>query len=208
MIWYRHEWFWSRPRTFSRRFPWYLVHRWRAPKQANLLQLLPIEFRYIGILMRIYASDVKLVTLCYATKLEPSWRLTAIEKRQKLARFSYIDLPLLLSTPVQRTIFWANSSSGYIQRRCLIPFPCSSCDSLLLSTIIGISNRQPLKSEVDLNETLRYSPNRQSFEQTRETFHEWATSYHILARMVFHFSDRTHIASFRPHLGDSDPPRG
>ena len=38
--------------------------------------------------------------------------------------------------------------------------------------IIGISNRQPLKSEVDLNETLRYSPNRQSFEQTRETFHQ------------------------------------
>ena len=121
-------------------------------------------------------------------------------------RFSYIDLPLLLSMPVQRTFFWANSSFGYIQRRCLIPFPCSSCDSLLLSTIIGISNRQPLKSEVDLNESLRYSPNRQSFEQPRETFHQWAAPYHGRAGIRYWLGECTRMDPNYRHVGNFDLP--
>ena len=53
--------------------------------------------------MWIYASDMQLVTLCYATKLEPSWRSTVREISTKMDKF-LADIHLFL-------IMWNSKTS-------------------------------------------------------------------------------------------------
>ena len=59
--------------------------RWKIVKEANLLQLLPIEFHYICFSRRPYVSVIEFVImLCSSISPDPSWRSTTAEIRKKM----------------------------------------------------------------------------------------------------------------------------
>ena len=85
----------------------------------------------------MYTAGVEFVMIYRVVGLDPSWRSTVREIYIKMDEFSG-RWPFISSHKGFKDLSWAFQSVGNINRRRLIPFPSSSCDSSLLG--VGMSD--------------------------------------------------------------------
>ena len=130
---------------------------------------------------------------------DPLWRLMATEISRKTTGFSYLSAFIISHTSTKH-ISRPAQSLGYTKRHILIPFPCSSCMSLLLYNIIGSLSSSCSKSSTDLHEAFRYPPNHQDLHENRETFWHWPVSYHTWAKMMCSNNDWAAIVPIFPDM--------
>ena len=155
--------------------------------------------------MRRCASDIELVPCYCAGKHQPSRRSTTTGFSIKMAQFSNRFVPIMFQASTN-VISRAHSSLRYTTSRRLMPFPCSSYHSHWFSTSVVMWAQYPAKSGVDLHETFKYSWNRQTLQQTRETIHQWVASYHIWARKMYWNGAWTHMNPNYRHVDNFDLP--
>ena len=156
-------------------------------------------------MMSIYGSVIEFGIICWSTSPDSSWRLTTSEICDKIVEFSHQCASITFHTGTgDLSLAWM--LLRYTKGRRLVPFSCSSCGWLLFSTNIGVSNQHPAKSGVDLHETSWYSYNHQPLQQPRETFHQWATSYHMLVGIRYWCSEWMCMNPNYRHIGIFDLP--